>query len=123
MLGLAVLVAGVTLALGVLAQDAGRPWQTMVFVALAAQQLLIVLTLRSRTAPAWHVAGNLLLYAAVALNLGLLLLAVYWLPLADLLSTETLSGQELAAVLGVSLVAPVVCELAKALDRRTAPST
>ncbi len=122
-LALAVLVAGVTLALGVLAQDAGRPWQTMVFVALAAQQLLIVLTLRSQTAPAWHVAGNVLLYAAVALNLGLLLLAVYWPPLADLLSTETLSGQELAAVLGVSLVAPVVCELAKALDRRTVPST
>jgi Ca2+-transporting ATPase len=121
-LALAVLVAGVTLVLGVLAEDGERPWQTMVFVALAAQQLLIVLTLRSQTAPGWHLAGNPLLYAAVALNLGLLLLAVYWPLLADLLSTSPLSAGELAAALGASLVAPVVCELVKARRRRAVPA-
>ena len=95
----------------------------MVFVTLAAQQLLIALTLRSQTAPAWRVTGNPLLYGAVAVDLVLLLLAVSWPPLSHLLSTSPLSGRELTAVLGASLVAPVVCELAKALDRRRAATT
>jgi Ca2+-transporting ATPase len=118
-LGLAGLVAAVTLALGVIAQDGDRPWQTMVFVALAAQQLLIVLTLRSQTAPAWRVTGNPLLYASVALNLALLLIAVYWPPLAGLLSTHALSSGELAAALGASLIAPLACEVVKARHRQT----
>jgi Ca2+-transporting ATPase len=119
-LALAALVTVVTLTLGVLAEDGGRPWQTMVFVALAAQQLLVVLSLRSATAPGWVVTGNPLLYAAVALDLALLLLAVYWPPLTDLLSTDPLSAGELGTALGVSLLAPLAGELLKARRRRSA---
>jgi hypothetical protein len=66
------------------------------------------------------VTGNPLLYAAVALDLALLLLAVYWAPLADLLSTAPLSTGELGATLAASLIAPAACEVAKARRRRTA---
>jgi Ca2+-transporting ATPase len=115
---LGALVAAGTLAVGVLAHRAEDPWQTMVFVALAASQLLVVLGLRSQTAPGWSLRGNPLLYGAVGLDLGLLLLGVYWPPLSDALRTDPLSAGQLGAALAVSGVPLLAVELGKARGRR-----
>ena len=117
--GLAVLVAGVSLAVGVLASDA-RPWQTMLLVALTTQQLLLAMALRSDTRPGWQLRGNPLLYAAVALDAVLLLLAVYAPPLQALLSTDPLTAGELLAAVAASLLAPLAVEAGKARRRRRA---
>jgi Ca2+-transporting ATPase len=119
---LAALMGTVALLLGVWADGAGRPWQSMVFVTLTLQQLGVALALRSQVRSLWSVGlrGNPLLLGSLVLNLGLLWLAVAWPPLRTLLGTSSLSGQELAICLLVSLAAPVAVELGKARNRWTA---
>jgi Ca2+-transporting ATPase len=127
-LALGLVIATVTLGLGVWAHDAGRPWQTMVFVTLTLAQLWLAVTVRSthRSALTVGFSGNPLLYAAIALNLVLLWLAVAWPPLADVLDTEPLTLLETGLCAVVSLAPALVLEVGKAVRRyrtRHAPPT
>ena len=86
------LVALTSLAVALWADGTGRPWQSCLFVTLTFDQLALALLLR----PRWRQAGNPALPAAVALNVGLVLAAVLWSPLRELLDTQALSAVDLA---------------------------
>ena len=118
---LGAVIAAASLAVGVWAHGAGRPWQTMVFVALTTQQLLLALSVRSNRRSIFDIglAGNPLLLMALVLNAGLLWLAVAWSPLSELLHTERLGLAETAVCLLVGLTAPLVMEIAKFARRRS----
>ncbi|MGZ6792166.1 MAG: cation-translocating P-type ATPase, partial [Mycobacteriales bacterium] len=116
---LGVVIAAVSLGVGVWGHGSGRPWQTMVFVVLTLQQLWLALAIRStrRSALAVGVTGNPLLLVAVLVNLFLLWLAVAWGPLADGLDTSTLSGTEVLVCGAASLGAVAALEAGKAVLR------
>jgi Ca2+-transporting ATPase len=119
-LTLAAVVATVSLGVGVWADAAGHPWQSMIFVTLTLQQRGIALALRSqqRSMVAVGLRGNPLLLLAVAGNVVLLWLAVAWSPLAELLGTEHLTWPELGLCAAAALTAPAFVEMLKAWDRR-----
>ncbi|GAA2607567.1 cation-translocating P-type ATPase [Paractinoplanes durhamensis] len=95
-----VAVATVVLAAGVIADQAGRPWQSVMFVVLGLAQLGVALAVRARTTSGGE--RNPWLPAAVALS-GLLQVAgVVTEPLRTLLGTEPLTALEL---LGCALIA------------------
>lgn len=97
---LGTVMAAVTLALGVWAQDAGRPWQSMVFVALASMQLGVALGLRPRQLR----LDNPVLLLAVLVSLLLAVAGVYVPLLQSLLGTEALAVNELALAVGIGAV-------------------
>jgi Ca2+-transporting ATPase len=122
--GLQVLVLGTVvaiscLALALWASGQDRPWQTMLFAALALGQLGIALTTRSDRRAVWRMspAGNPFLYLAVGLSAAGLLAAIYLPGLRDLLGTTPLSAGELGATLVVGLIPAVLVELGKAIRR------
>ncbi|WP_436776458.1 cation-translocating P-type ATPase [Yinghuangia sp. YIM S09857] len=99
-LGLGTVVTAVSLGVGVWADHAGRPWQSMLFLALLCAQLGVVMGLRNKV----FVRDNLFLPAAVLGSLALGLLALYVPFLRDVMGTEPLSVPDLAiAVLGGAL--------------------
>jgi Ca2+-transporting ATPase len=106
--GLSLTVAGVALAVGVWAHHNGRPWQSMLFLALATMQFGIALGVRARPGT-W---GNPFLLVAVGVAFALQLAALYAGPLRELLHTESLSAAEVAAVCGLSLLGYFAARLA-----------
>ena len=105
-----VVIAAVTLGVGVWAHATERPWQSMVFLALGVTQLGVALGVRARAGT----AANPFLLVAVAVAFALQVAGLYWPPLRDLLGTHPLRLSDLAIV-----CAPAVLGyLAVRLDRR-----
>jgi Ca2+-transporting ATPase len=90
----------VTLALGLWAEDSGRDWQTMIFLALTSLQLGVALGLR----PIQLTRQNPLLPAAVAGSFLLAVAGVYVPVLQHLLGTVALPATDLAIASGTALV-------------------
>lgn len=101
------------------ARAEGRPWQTMLFVALCLAQLGIALVTRSDRLPVWRVraSANPLLLLAVALSALLLLGGVYLPGLSTLLGTQVLSGTELAIAVAAATLPAIAIEIVKAVHR------
>jgi Ca2+-transporting ATPase len=93
-------VSTVVLAAGVVAHQAGRPWQSVMFVVLGLAQLGVALAVRAKAAPG--TPRNWWLPAAVAVSGVLQVAGVLAGPLQTLLGTESLTAAELA---GCALVA------------------
>lgn len=112
-------VAAVTLGLAVWGHAAGRPWQSMAFVALGATQLAVAAGSRARPGT-WT---NPMLLAAVAGALGLQLAGVYLPPLAHLLGTQPLSAADLLIVGACSSLGYAAVRLDRVLfpERRPPP--
>ena len=85
-------VAASTLAVGLWAQDAGRPWQSLVFLSLTSLQLGVALGLRPRLLTRQNPAMPL----AVALSMGLAVIGLYLPVLQELLGTVPLSAAEVS---------------------------
>ncbi|MGZ4545999.1 MAG: cation-translocating P-type ATPase [Blastococcus sp.] len=117
---LAVVLAAVCVGLALVSRADGGPWRTQLFVALATGQLVLALTMRPRGA--WgRAAGRAALWVpfSVAVNLVLLVAAVYLPGLSDLLGTEPLSAVELGVAAGVSLLPAALLVLAQLVRRRS----
>jgi Ca2+-transporting ATPase len=95
-LQLALVVTAVSLGVGAAAHGSDRPWQTMLFLALAGTQLAVGLGVRAR-AP-----GHAFLFAAVAAAFALTVAGVYLPWLQDLLETRPLAAADLAPVLALT---------------------
>ena len=93
-------LAAVTLTLGLWAQDRGRAWQTMIFLALTCLQLGVAVGLRPRPLT----TQNLALPAAIAGSFVLALAGIYLPALQDLLGTVPLPAADAAIAAGTGLV-------------------
>jgi Ca2+-transporting ATPase len=118
----AVLITGATLAAflwGLGEGDLERAG-TMSFMTLAFAQLLHLGNARSRdpVVAISRVKANRWALAAVPLVVGLQLLAVYWPPLAGILSTVPLRPSDWSVVVGLSLVPAVVGQVVRAVRSR-----
>jgi Ca2+-transporting ATPase len=102
---LAAVVAATCLVVGGVTRALDRPWQSSVFVTLTLAQLGVALALRP-PGTRWRV--NLMLPAAVALNVALIVLAVQWGPLQELLHTQPLGLLELLGCLAAAVVPALV---------------
>jgi Ca2+-transporting ATPase len=102
--GLAAVIAACSLAAGAVARHGDRPWQSTIFVTLTFAQLAVALSLHGR----WNRSHrNPALLASVALNVVLVLLAVWWRPLRELLGTQPLRPLDLLPCLAGAAVAAV----------------
>ncbi|MGD9752555.1 MAG: HAD-IC family P-type ATPase, partial [Acidimicrobiia bacterium] len=115
------LIGVAALAVGYLYFEADRvEWQTMMVVGLTFLQVFQAIGSRSDTQPLWKLdwRANPLVPLAVAVVLGLMLLALYT-PLNGFLDLEPLSAADLgiAALLGVVLL--VAMEASKAMKGRS----
>ncbi|MFF9785871.1 cation-translocating P-type ATPase [Streptomyces nigrescens] len=97
-LAMGIVVTAGTLAVGVWAQQTGRPWQSLVFLVLGATQLGVALGSRSHP----RSLANPFLLAAVAVALTLQVAGILLPPLRYLLGTEPLAPADLA--LGLAAV-------------------
>jgi Ca2+-transporting ATPase len=95
-------VASVVLAAGFVAHQAGRPWQSVMFVTLGLAQLGVALAVRAKAAPAAR--RNWSLLAAVAFSGILQIAGVLTEPLRVLLGTEPLTAAELLACAAVAVL-------------------
>jgi Ca2+-transporting ATPase len=93
---LGAVIAASCLAVGEWGRYTDRPAQSLVFVTLTFAQLAAALLLRPRGTA---VRANPMLPAAVALNVMLVILAVAWSPLRELLHTAPLTLTEFAVAL------------------------
>ncbi|MFI2184450.1 cation-translocating P-type ATPase [Streptomyces sioyaensis] len=91
-LAMGLVVTAGTLAVGVWAQQTGRPWQSLVFLVLGATQLGVALGSRSRP----RSLANPFLLIAVAAALALQVAGILLPPLRSLLGTEPLAWPDLA---------------------------
>jgi Ca2+-transporting ATPase len=96
---IAVVLTSSCLGVAVWAHTAGRPWQTMLFLALGMAQFGVAIGVRARPGT-WH---NPFLLAAVAVAFVLQLGGVYVPPLQDLLGTQALDAAEAASITTVAL--------------------
>ena len=101
------LLAVVALGLGIAAESAGAPWQSMLFVTLGLAQLGVALAVRARRRPGQRWANPGLLAAILLSGVGQIA-AVAFEPLRVLLRTEPLSLTDLAVCLAVAAVPGVV---------------
>lgn len=108
-------VAAVTIGIGLWAEATGRPWQTMVFFTLGATQLAVALGSRARPGT----LANPMLLVAVGSALLLQLAAVYLPPLRGLLGTEVLALTDLLVVGAAATLGYVAIRL----DRQVHPSS
>lgn len=113
-------MAAVPLALGLWAFGTGRPWQTMLFTALALLQLGHALAVRSERESLLSLGllTNLPLLLSVVGTVLLQLAVVYWSPLQALFHTQALALGEVAIVLAASTLVLWVVELEKWFRRR-----
>jgi Ca2+-transporting ATPase len=86
-------LAVVALGVGIVAQAAGRPWQSMLFLVLGLGQLGVALAVRARRAPGS--SRNPALPAAVAVSAVLMLAGIGVPVLRDLLGTVALTPTDL----------------------------
>jgi Ca2+-transporting ATPase len=91
-------VAAVTIGVGVWGHATGRPWQSLAFFALGATQLAVAIGSRARPGT----RSNMLLPLAVAVALGLQFAGLYLPFLQDLLHTRPLSLVDLVVVCALS---------------------
>jgi len=110
---LGVVVAGTSLGVGVWASQTGRPWQSMLFVALGATQLGVAIGVRARPGT-W---ANPFLLWAVAVAFALQVGALYVPPLPELLGTTGLGAPDLATVSAASLIGYLAARLDGARHR------
>jgi Ca2+-transporting ATPase len=103
LLGLGALIGTVSLATAVVVKSSGGPWQTSLFVCIAAQQLGVALALMSRGPGK---GDDRPVAVAVALSAALLVGAITWAPLRDLLGTEPLDPRLLLGLLPGCALAP-----------------
>jgi P-type Ca2+ transporter type 2C len=103
-------IAAITLGVGVWAQATGRPWQSMVFLALGVTQLGVALGVRARPG----IVANPFLLVAVAAAFALQVAGLYLPPLRDLLGTQPLPLSDLV----IACVPAVLGYLAVRLDLR-----
>jgi P-type Ca2+ transporter type 2C len=103
-------IAAITLGVGVWAQATGRPWQSMVFLALGVTQLGVAFGVRARAGT----VANPFLLVAVAAAFALQVAGLYLPPLRDLLGTQPLPLTDLVIV----CVTAVLGYLAVRLDLR-----
>jgi Ca2+-transporting ATPase len=103
------LLSGVTVALGLWAQDGGREWQTMIFVALTSLQLGVAAGLR----PIQLTTQNPLLPAAIVGSALLALAGVYVPALQHLLGTVPLPATDLAIALATGFIGWVAVRLSR----------
>jgi Ca2+-transporting ATPase len=94
-LAVGVVISVVTLVLGLWSQDAGRPWRSLVFLALTCLQLGVALGLR----PVLWTRDNLFLPVAVTCSFAAALAGLYVPALQDLLGLEPLPAGDV--VVGV----------------------
>jgi Ca2+-transporting ATPase len=99
----------VSLGVGLWGQATGRPWQSMLFLALGATQLGVALGARARPGT-WL---NPFLLVAVVVAFALQVSAVYLAPLQQLLGTVAVSAPEVGAI----AMASAVGYLAARIDR------
>jgi Ca2+-transporting ATPase len=95
---------------------------TISFLTLGFAKLWFVVNLRDRGSSAWNndVVRNPWIWGSLVLCAGLLLLAVYWSPLAELLPTERPGGNGWLLILGMSLVPAMLGLLAPGIRFYTA---
>lgn len=114
------LMGFLTLGLGIWGEATGRPWQTMIFTALALLQLGNAFAIRSERESLFRlgIGTNKALLWTVILTATIQIAIVYWAPLQALLHTESLSLGDLAIVLVVSTGVFWAVELEKWIRRR-----
>jgi Ca2+-transporting ATPase len=112
-LALGLVVTVLSLGVGVWAHHAGRPWQSMLFLALATAQFGVALGVRARPGT-WT---NPFLLVAVAAALVLQLAGLYLPPLQSLLDTESLSAGQVAAVSLVAVASYLATRLVRERPR------
>ncbi|WP_354637174.1 cation-translocating P-type ATPase [Kitasatospora camelliae] len=113
-LRLGVVVTVVALGAGLWAEWAGRPWQSVLFLALLAAQLGVVLGLRERL----FTKANPFLPLAVLVSAVLGVAALYVPFLQDVLETEPLSWADAGVVMAAALVAFAAARLIGRRGRR-----
>jgi Ca2+-transporting ATPase len=112
-----VVIAAVTLGVGVWGHATGRPWQSMAFFALGATQLAVAAGSRVRPGT----LANPALLAAIAAALGLQFAALYLPLLNNLLKTEPLSATDLAIVCALSTLGYAAVRLDRIVHRDKPP--
>ena len=96
---IATVITSSCLAVAAWAHSTGRPWQTMLFLALGMAQFGVAIGVRARPGT-WH---NPFLLAAIAVAFLLQLGGVFAPPLQDLLGTQRIAAAEAAGVTAVAL--------------------
>ncbi|WIM97315.1 cation-transporting P-type ATPase [Actinoplanes oblitus] len=109
-----VLLAAVTISIGVWAHATDRPWQTLTFLARGLTQLAVAVGSRARPGT-W---ANPMLFAAVGTALLLQLAAIYAPALRQLLGTEPVTGTDLLIVAAAATLGYAAIRI----DRRVHPS-
>jgi Ca2+-transporting ATPase len=109
------LIAAGSVVAGLLAPRLGAHTQTSIFVALGVGQLSVAWALRSRVRP--RLVRDRAVEAAVLTALGLQLLAVYLLPLSELLGTRPLSVTPLLSVMAIGVVPGIAVYLSSRSTR------
>jgi Ca2+-transporting ATPase len=112
-----VVIAAVTLGVGVWGHATGRPWQSMAFFALGATQLAVAAGSRVRPGT----LANPALLAAIAAALGLQFAGVYLPLLNNLLKTEPLSVTDLVIVCALSTLGYAAVRLDRIVYRDKPP--
>ncbi|MGE5136654.1 MAG: cation-translocating P-type ATPase [Gemmatimonadota bacterium] len=110
-------VAAVTIGVGVWGHATGRPWQSLAFFALGATQLAVAVGSRARPGT----RENLLLPLSVAVALGLQFAGLYLPFLQDLLHTQPLTVLDLAVVVVLSSLGYAAIRLDRVLFREKGP--
>jgi Ca2+-transporting ATPase len=108
-----VVIAAVTLGVGVWGHATGRPWQSMAFFALGATQLAVAAGSRVRPGT----LANPSLLAAIAAALGLQFAGLYLPFLNDLLKTKPLGLTDLLIVCALSTLGYAAVRLDRVLHR------
>jgi Ca2+-transporting ATPase len=106
-------IAAITIGVGMWAHATDRPWQTLTFLALGATQLAVALGSRARPGT----RANPMLFAAVGAALALQLAGIYLPFLQDLLGTEPLAVADLAIVGAVSCLGYAAIRLDRLIHR------
>jgi len=113
-----VVIAAVTLGVGVWAEATGRPWQSLAFFALGATQLGVALGSRARPGT----LANPVLLLAVAGALLLQLAGLYLPPLQQLLHTQPPAPLDLVAVTAASALGYAAIRLDRVMHPKREPA-
>jgi Ca2+-transporting ATPase len=113
-----VVIAAVTIGIGVWAHVTDRPWQTLTFLALGATQLAVAIGSRARAGS----RANPMLLAAVGAALSLQLGAIYLPGLRALLGTQPLAVGDLLIVAAASSLGYAAIRLDRIIHRAKPPA-